>query len=73
MKKLGKRELIRKWSEIENRDQLMHFINLNPDGGHYTPEQKEYAIEKAKSIGIRATSRILHMQRRTIQRWLRVG
>ena len=51
--------LIRMWSEAENRKQLSYFQSLNSKGGHYTIEQKEYAVEKAKSIGIR-----------TIQRWL---
>ena len=72
MKKLETRELIRMWIEAENRRQLFYFTNLNPEGGHYTSEQKEYAIEKAISIGVRATSRLLHVPRRTIQRWLRV-
>jgi len=68
---LSTKELIRLWIETENRRQLFHFRSLNPNGGHYTKEQKEYAIEKAKTIGVRATSRLLHVPRRTIQRWLR--
>jgi hypothetical protein len=71
MKKLATRELIRMWIEAENRSQLSYFENLNPGRGHYTTEQKEYAIEKAKSIGVRAASRLLHVHRKTIQRWLR--
>jgi len=71
MKKIETRELIRMWIEEKNRRQRFLFINLNPSGGHYTAEQKEYAMEKAKSIGVRATSRLLHVSRRTIQRWLR--
>ena len=71
MKKLATRELIRMWIGAENRRQLFNFQSLNPGGGHYTTGQKEYAIEKAKSIGIRATSRLLQVPRRTIQRWLR--
>jgi hypothetical protein len=43
------------------------FGGLNPNGGHYTKEQKDFAIEKARSIGVRATSRLLHVPRRTIQ------
>jgi hypothetical protein len=39
--------------------------------GHYTAEQKDYAINKAISIGVRATSKLLDVPRRTIQRWLR--
>jgi len=61
MNKLETRELIWMCIETENREQLLYFKSLNPRRGHYTSEQKEYAIEKAKSIGIRATSRLLHI------------
>jgi len=69
--KLSTKALIRMWIEMENRKQLSYFQSLNPKGGHYTKEQKEYAVEKAKSIGVRATSRLFNLPRRTIQRWLR--
>jgi hypothetical protein len=69
--KLSAKALIRLWIEAENDEQLSYFQSLNPKGGHYTQEQKEYVVEKAKSIGVRATSRLLHLPRRTIQRWLR--
>ena len=71
MSKLETSELIRMWIEAENRKQFSYFSNLNPEGGHYASEQKEYAIKKAISIGVRATSRLLQVPRRTIQRWLR--
>ncbi len=69
--KLSTKALIRLWIVAENHKQLFYFNSLNPDGGHYTKEQKVYAIEKAKSIGVRATSRLLYVPRRTIKRWLR--
>ena len=69
--KLSTKALIRLWIESENRKQLSYFNGLNPEGGHYTREQKEYAVEKVKSIGVRATSRLLKLPRRTIQRRLR--
>ena len=69
--KLGTKALIRLWIEAENRENLSYFQNLNPKGGNYTKVQKEYVVEKAKSIGVRATSRLLHLPRKTIQRWLR--
>jgi len=69
--KLSTKALIRLWIEAENRKQLSYFNSLNPEGGHYTLEQKEYAIEKAMSVGVRATSRLLRVPRRTIQRRLR--
>jgi hypothetical protein len=68
---LSTKELIKLWIEEENSNQLCYFRSLNSNGGHYSQEQKEYAIEKTKTIGVRATSRLLHIPRRTIQRWLR--
>ncbi len=47
------------------------FNALGKDRGHYTVEQKDYAINKAISIGNRAISRLLNVPRRTIQRWLK--
>lgn len=69
--KLSTKELIRSWIEAENRDQLIYFKSLKPTKGHYSQAQKEYAIDKARAIGVRATSRLLHIPRRTIQRWLK--
>ena len=72
MSKLEIRVLIRMWIEEENREQLFYFRALGSERGrHYTNKQKDYAINKAISIGVRATSRLLHLPRRTIQRWLR--
>jgi hypothetical protein len=68
MKKLNTKILIRMWIEAENREKLLYFINLNPRRGRYIDEQKNYAIEKAQSIGVRASSRLLKIPRRTIQR-----
>ena len=59
--------------EEENREKLFYFRTLSSKKrGHHTDKQKVYAIEKAQSMGVRATSRLLHLPRRTIQRWLRV-
>ena len=69
--RLSTKALIRLWIEVENRKQLTYFNSLNKNRGQYTSEQKEYAIEKASTIGVRATSRLLHVPRRTIQRWLK--
>ena len=41
------------------------------NGGHYTQQQKEFAIGLMGESGIRATSRILNIPRRTLQRWCR--
>ena len=70
MKKLETRELIRMWIEEDNREKRAQFNALGSCKGHYTSDQKDYAINKAISIGIRATSRLLNVPRRTIQRWL---
>jgi len=37
----------------------------------YTGNQKDWAIRQAQEIGVRATARLLGLQRKTIQRWLR--
>ena len=44
--KLSTKALIRLWIEAENRKQLSYFNGLNPDGGHYTAEQKEIPLYK---------------------------
>jgi hypothetical protein len=69
--RLTTKALIRLFIEKENENQRSLFYSLNPSGGHYTKEQKEFAIEKARSVGVRATARLLKLPRRTIQRWLR--
>ena len=72
MSKPETRALIRAFVEEENREKLFCFRTLGSEKrGHYTDKQKVYAIEKAQSMGVRATSRLLQVPRRTIQRWLR--
>ncbi len=69
MNKLETRLLMRMWIEQENREKLFYFRALGSEKrGHYTDKQKVYAINKATSIGVRATSRLLNVPRRTIQR-----
>ena len=41
------------------------------NGGQYTESQKRYAFELISEYGVRATARILHIPRRTLQRWCR--
>lgn len=69
--KLETRLLIRMFIEEENSEKRAQFSALGSGKGHYTPDQKDYAINKAISMGVRATSRLLNVPRRTIQRWLR--
>ena len=40
-------------------------------GGRYCQRQKEYALKLIDEYGVRATSRILCLPRRTLQRWCR--
>ena len=39
--------------------------------GKYSPEKQIYALRKCEEIGVRATSRLLGVSRRTLQRWCR--
>ncbi len=57
----------------ENAYLRAEFRDLNPkrESKRYTQEQKDWAINKAVEIGVRATAKLLSLQRKTIQRWLR--
>ena len=59
--------------EEENECLRAEFRGLNPNlkSKRYTQEQKEWATNKAMEIGVRATARLLSLQRKSIQRWLR--
>jgi hypothetical protein len=53
-------------------DQLKFSFYLKGDNtGRYTQEQKDHAIAMIDKYGVRATARILDMDKRTIQRWCR--
>jgi hypothetical protein len=71
MKEIEKRELIRMYIEEDNRKKRAQFNALGLGRGQYSSDQKDYTIDKAMSIGARATSRLLNVPRRTIQSWLR--
>lgn len=71
MNKSDTRALFKAWIEDENSFKRIEFQALGSGKGRYTGEQKEYAIDKAIFIGVRATSKLLKVPRRTIQRWLR--
>jgi phage antirepressor YoqD-like protein len=59
--------------EDDNAYLRAEFRTLNPKrpSMRYTPRQKAWAVNKAGEIGVRATARLLGVERRTIQRWLR--
>jgi len=62
--------LIKALIEAEAEEERAKFYSLG-SGGHYSTDQKNYALTKAQGIGVRATARLLRIPRRTIQRWLR--
>lgn len=71
MSKLEIRELIRASIVEEELNKREKFRALGSGKKRYNEEQKEYAINKAQEIGVRATARLLQLPRKTIQRWLR--
>ena len=66
----GAKQIIRMMIEEENEDKRECFLSLGKDG-QYTQSQKRYAFELINEHGMRATSRILKIPRRTLQRWCR--
>jgi len=67
---LNSRELIKAMQQQAYDEMKEDFLSLG-HGGHYTDKQKKYAIGLIDEYGIRATSRILDLPRRTLQRWCR--
>lgn len=63
-----RKEQIKDIFEKFNQEKRIDFQFLG-NGGQYTEEQKEYAFVQIKEIGIRATSKVLMVPRRTLQRW----
>ena len=65
-----------KWMRYEKypllKEKRWLYINGKPAiHSKYSPQQQKYALEKCLDIGVRATSRMLKLNRRTLQRWLR--
>jgi len=52
-------------------DEMLQEFKAMGVGWRYTEEQKGYAFKQIAIYGVRATSRILKMPRRTLQRWCR--
>lgn len=64
--------LIRALVELQNEEMQVHFAMLGRKSKrNYTSEQKGFALSQLNTYGVRATSRILQIPRRTIQRWCR--
>ena len=73
MTKQNKRNLIRQLIKQQNEEMQSEFEALGNEEKtfRYTEDQKDFAINLAQEKGVRATARILDLQRKTIQRWLR--
>ena len=54
-----------------NAEMRLRFRYMGKPGRVYTEAQKEYALSQVDIYGVRATSRILQLPRRTLQRWCR--
>jgi len=70
MSKAETRRLIRLAQQEFYEEMRAEFFSLGK-GGHYTDSQKEYSFRSIQEYGIRATSKILSVPRRTLQRWCR--
>jgi len=55
----------------EMYDEIMQDFRSMSRGFRYIEDQKRFAFEQIAKYGIRATSKILQMPRRTLQRWCR--
>ena len=67
---MNNKELIKAMQQQAYDEMKEDFLSMG-HGGHYTNKQKKYAIKLIDEYGIRATSRILDLPRRTLQRWCR--
>jgi hypothetical protein len=73
MRKLNRKEIkeiILDFMQGINNEKRYEFMAFGNDG-RYTDKQKNYAFELIRESGIRATSKILKIPRRTLQRWCR--
>ncbi|MFC1892977.1 hypothetical protein ACFLYR_02920 [Chloroflexota bacterium] len=69
MSRASTKALIRALAEEWNEEMRSHFLSLGDGKQVYTRRQKDYALSLIDTYGVRATSRILKIPRRTIQRW----
>jgi transposase-like protein len=67
---LQNKQLIKLLAEEFNEEKRYSFESYGEEG-RYTQRQKDYAFELIDEYGIRATTRILRVPRRTLQRWCR--
>ncbi len=64
------KEMVKAMQQMFYDEMKEEFLSMGR-GGHYTDKQKSYAIGLIDEYGVRATSRILDLPRRTLQRWCR--
>ena len=64
------REIMLEFME-EINDEKRGWFEAIGEGGRYTEQQKRYAFGLIREYGVRATAKILHLPRRTLQRWCR--
>ena len=70
MSKAETRRLILMMQQQFYEEKRYHFLALG-NKGQYTESQKHFAFELISEYGVRATTRILQIPRRTLQRWCR--
>ncbi len=66
-----KTKLMTKMLAEEFNEEKLYSFKSYGEGGRYTQRQKDYAFKLIEEYGIRATARILKVQRRTLQWWCR--
>jgi len=63
--------LLHRISAEQSNEKLKEVFQSLGQGNKYTDEQKALAFELIDEYGIRATTKILGVPRRTLQRWCR--
>ena len=71
MSRATDKAIIRILAEDLNEETRRHFLCLGDGRRAYARPQMDYALSLIDTYGVRATSRILQIPRRTIQRWCR--
>ena len=70
MANMSRRVVIMQAHQIANDEIRAEFEAMGEDG-RYNRRQKNHALKLIDEYGVRATARILHIPRRTLQRWCR--
>ncbi len=70
MGRMSTRAIIRQAQQLFYDEKRWEFEAMGTEGP-YCQRQKDYAFKLIDEYGVRATARILHIPRRTLQRWCR--